>query len=173
MFAELLLLGVGWKVFFNREAPEPSDDLPPTNVTPEDVETYRIIPIEPGVDKDFIWKLEIRMGALYSDGSGSLSWTDGGYIVGNEEGTGFTSASASIGGTQDFKLLVNGVETWFMDVLVYPDVASAREATTEAPDDPSGPQKQPDDDDSDDGGGSGGIPLPQPFPGFGGGVGAI
>ena len=106
MIGEIILIGTMlWA--FNRE-PKPKvgdpDYQPPTNVTPEDVETYRITFIEDGVDKDYIWSLEIRMGALYSDGSGELVWTDGGYIVGNKEGTGFTTASASVAGTQDFKL---------------------------------------------------------------------
>jgi len=142
MIGEIILIGTMlWA--FNRE-PKPKvgdpDYQPPTNVTPEDVETYRITFIEDGVDKDYIWSLEIRMGALYSDGSGELVWTDGGYIVGNKEGTGFTTASASVAGTQDFKL--DG--TWYKDVIVYPTLDEARAATTNPPEDPSGPQRQPD-----------------------------
>jgi len=167
MIGEIILIGTMlWA--FNREPkakkPEVGDPdyQPPTNVTPEDVETYRITFIEDGVDKDYIWKLEIRMGALYSDGSGELVWTDGGYIVGNKQGTGFTTASASVAGTQDFKL--DG--TWYKDVIVYPTLDEARAATTNPPEDPSGPQKQPEDDGSDDGAGS--LPV-QPDYGLGGG----
>ena len=144
MIGEIILIGTMLWAFNREPVSKPKlgdpDYQPPTNVTPEDVETYRITFIEDGVDKDYIWFLEIRMGALYSDGSGELVWTDGGYIVGNKEGTGFTTASASVAGTQDFKL--DG--TWYKDVIVYPTLDEARAATTNPPEDPSGPQKQPD-----------------------------
>jgi hypothetical protein len=144
MIGEIILIGTMLWAFNREPVSKPKvgdpDYQPPTNVTPEDVETYRITFIEDGVDKDYIWFLEIRMGALYSDGSGELVWTDGGYIVGNKEGTGFTTASASVAGTQDFKL--DG--TWYKDVIVYPTLDEARAATTNPPEDPSGPQRQPD-----------------------------
>jgi len=144
MIGEIILIGTMLWAFNREPVSKPKvgdpDYQPPTNVTPEDVETYRITFIEDGVDKDYIWFLEIRMGALYSDNSGELVWTDGGYIVGNKQGTGFTTASASVAGTQDFKL--DG--TWYKDVIVYPTLDEARAATTNPPEDPSGPQRQPD-----------------------------
>jgi len=143
MIGQVLVIGTLWWAIARKKDESPKvgdpDYQPPTNITPEG-DDYRIDFVQDGVDKDYIWMLEQRQGAVYSDGSGSLTWVQVGYIVGNKEGTGFTSASSSVGGSITFTI---GGKT-YKNVLVYADLADAIDKTTNPPEDPSGPQKQPD-----------------------------
>ena len=139
----VVLYGVYRILRDKKPAPQVGDPdyEPPTNITPEG-DDYRVSFVQDGVDKDYIWLLEQRTGALYSDGSGEIVFVDVGYIIGNQDGTGFTSAPTNVGGTITFDI----GENRYSNVLVYADLEDAIAETTEEeaqPDDPVKPPEEP------------------------------
>jgi hypothetical protein len=137
MIGELIILGVFFKAFVNnKDGAKEDDKQPPKPLTPEG-DDWMIEFEETGADGSTIWCLYQRIGVLYDDGSGSQEWVKVGFIVGNADGTGFLSASSSVGGSITFTI----AGTTYKNVLIYADIEAARDATKEEEPSPDSPVK--------------------------------
>lgn len=147
----------------NYEPTQPTDATEPTTPPPQPVPTnedsYRVELVGTG-DKNNIYCLESQSGLLYDDGTDTRKWSKVGFIRGDFP-TGFTTASASVGGTIDFTIN----EMFYENVLVYKTKEDAieadkeKETTPDSPVKPEEPKEEPQPT----------LPInPNPMPGLGG-----